>query len=137
MPFPNVPLKSGHHDRKLVWGDVYWFDFGRPHSNQFTMAGSHLCLIVSDMSTLVGKTVVVCPGSGAEHAWAGYVYHVEIKRVEFSKLEKDTIFKVDHLYNLDQSSLIDEHYIGTLPQHLMKRIYLQLLNALSVQRILR
>lgn len=136
MPFPNVPLEHGHYDRTLSWGDVYWFDFGRPNSNQFTMAGGHPCVIVSDIATLVGNTVVVCAGTGAEHAIPGYAYHIKIKRTEFRRLEKDTIFKVDHLYNLDRSSLIDEHYIDTLPLALMKRIYLQLLNSINVQRIL-
>ena len=136
MPFPNVPLRSGHHARTLEWGDVYWFDFGRPTSQQFTIAGARPCVIVSDVNTLVGQTVVVCPSTGAEHAIPGYDYHVEVKQVEFSHLDKDSVFKVDHLYNIDRSNLIDEHYIGTLPRQLMRRVYLQLLNALNVQQIL-
>lgn len=136
MPFPNVPLRRGHRNRTLAWGDVYWFDFGRPSSHQFPIAGARPCVIVSDVNTLVGQTVVVCPATGAEHAIPGYDYHVEVKKAEFSQLDKDSIFKVDHLYNIDRSDLIDEHYIGALPRPLMERIYLQLLNALNVQQLL-
>lgn len=137
MPFPNVPLSLGHQTRKFLWGDVYWFDFGRPNSNQFTMAGGHPCVIISDVNTLVGRTVVVCPGTGTEHAIPGYAYHVRIGKTEFSVLEKDTVFKVDHLYSIDNHGLNNERYIGTLPQALMRRIYLQLLNAINTQKILR
>jgi mRNA-degrading endonuclease toxin of MazEF toxin-antitoxin module len=136
MPFPNVPLDHGHHTRTLVWGDVYWFDFGHPRSNQYTIAGARPCVIVSDMDTLVGQTVIVCPATGVENAVPGYDYHVEVKKVEFNQLDKDSVFKVDHLYNIDRSNLIDEHHIGTLPRQLMRRIFLQLLNALNVERIL-
>ncbi len=136
MAFPNVPLNRGHYTRALMWGDLYWFDFGRPTSNQFTIAGARPCVIVCDVDTLIGRTVVVCPSTGAEHATPGYDYHVLVTKAEFNPLDKDSVFKVDHLYNIDRSNLIDEHYIGTLPQPLMKRIYLQLLNALNVQQIL-
>lgn len=136
MAFPNVPLNRGHCTRTLMWGDLYWFDFGRPISNQFTIAGPRPCVIVCDVDTLVGQTVIVCPATGAENAISGYDYHVEVKKAEFSQLDKDSVFKVDHLYNINRSNLIDEHYIGTLSQPLMKRIYLQLLNALNVRQIL-
>jgi len=135
MPFPNFPLARGHLTRTQMWGDVYWFDFGRPTSNQFTIAGGRPCVIVSDIDTLVGRTVVVCPTTGAEHATPGYGYHVLVTKAEFSPLDKDSVFKVDHLYNVDRDNLIDEHYIGTLPLSIMRRIYLQMLNALNVRQI--
>ena len=135
MPFPNFPLNRGHLTRTQTWGDVYWFDFGRPTSNQFTIAGARPCVIMSDLNTLVGQTVVVCPATGVEHAIPGYDYHVLVTRAEFSPLDKDSVFKVDHLYNIDQGNLIDEHYIGTLPLLIMKRIYLQMLDALNVRQV--
>ena len=135
MPFPNVPLDRGHHSRTLRWGDVYWFDFGRPTSNQYTIAGPRPCAIVSDLSTLVGRTVVVCPSTGAEHAIPGYAYHVEVKKSEFPQFDKDSVFKVDHLYNIGRDGLIDEHYMATLPLRLIRRMYSQLLNAVNVPRV--
>lgn len=135
MPFPDVSPHNGHVTRNLKWCDVYWFDFGRPTSNQFTIAGPRPSVILSDINTIVGQTVVLCPATGAEHAIPDYDYHVLVTKAEFNPLDKDSVFKVDHLYNVDRRLLIDEHYIGTLSILIMRRIYLQLLNALNVQRI--
>ena len=137
MPYPNVPRGQDHHSRQLKWGDAYWFDFGQPTSHQYTIAGPRPCVIVSDIDTLRGHTVVVCPSTGVENATPGYDYHVEIKKAEFNPLDKDSVFKVDHLYNIDQQELVDEHYMGTLADHLMKRVYIQMLNALNVSQVLQ
>lgn len=135
-PFPNFTISAGNYARSIVWGDVYWFHFGFAGSNQYTIAGPRPCVIVSDVDTLVGRTVVVCPITGAEHVISGYDYHVRIDKCEFNQLDKDSIVKVDHLYNIDRHNLIDEHYIGTLPLGIMNRIYLQMLHALNIQKIL-
>ncbi len=137
MPYPDVALRNGSNSRTLAWADVYWFDFGAPASNQYTIAGPRPCVIVSNLATLVGRTVVVCPSTGAEHAVPGYDYHVLVKKAEFAPLDKDSVFKADHLYNVGQTALIDEHYMGTLSQPLMKRLYSQLLNALNVPAFIK
>ena len=136
MPFPNCPINSGHLTHNLAWGDLYWFDFGKPQSNQYTIAKARPCVVLSDVNTLIGNTVVVCPSTGAEHAIPNYDYHVLVTRNEFILLEKDSVFKVDHLYSVDRNSLIDEHYIGALPLKIMKRLYYQLFNAINSQRVI-
>ena len=131
MPYPNYPVDSGSHTRKIAWGDVYWYHFGTPVSNQFTIGGARPCVVLSNVTTLVEGTVVVCPITGKEHERPGYSYHVPLLQSECSALEKDSLVEVDQVFCIHKEDLIDEHYIATLPKPLMKRIYFQLANAMN------
>jgi len=131
MPFPNVPLHQGTRNRSVHWADLYWFDFGAPASNQYTIAGPRPCLVLSNVATIHGSTLVVSPLTGAEHAIPTYSYHVLVTTSECPALDKDSVVKIDHLYNIHRADLIDQHYIATLPDTVMRRVYLQLANALN------
>jgi len=73
----------------------------------------------------------VSPLTGAEHAIPTYSYHVLVTTSECPALDKDSVVKIDHLYNIHRADLIDQHYIATLPDTVMRRVYLQLANALN------
>lgn len=87
--------------------------------------------MLSHVPTIHGHTLVVSPLTGCENAIPGYAYHVPISLAECPSLDKDSVVKVDHMYSIHRRDLIDQHYITTLPQTLMRRIYLQLANVLN------
>lgn len=131
MPYPNVSLSRGIRSRTVGWGDLYWFDFGTPASHQYTIAGPRPCVVLSNASTIHGRTLVVSPLTGSENAVPRYAYNVPIAKSECPALDKDSVVKIDHLYNINRDDLIDQHYIASLSPALMRKIYLQLANALN------
>lgn len=135
MPFPNHPLAQGHHTRAVSWGDVYWFDFGRPLSNQYTVAKARPALVLSDCRSVLRRTVTVAPLSGLEHRKPNYAFHVPVLVADYSALEKDPIVKIDQLYCINRDDLIDEHYITTFTPQTMRVIYAQLVRALYFQGV--
>lgn len=100
MPFPDHVLPSRMtFDRYPKWGDVYWFDFGRPKSNQATIAEPHMGVVVSNSDVILRGTVLIIPISGAEHRRNGYTIHIVVAKKECPRtLDKDSIVKVDQIY---------------------------------------
>jgi mRNA-degrading endonuclease toxin of MazEF toxin-antitoxin module len=133
MPFPNHPLGQGSHVRTVSWGDVYWFDFGRPVSNQYTVGGPRPALVLSDCQRVLRRTVTVTPISGLEHRKTRYAFHVPVLKRDYPALDKDSIVKIDQLYCINRDALIDEHYITTLSPQTLINIYAQLVRALYFQ----
>ena len=137
MPFPgSVDATRGRHERKIAWGDIYWFHFGTAGSHQYTFAGPHPCVVLSDVATVIPGTVVIAPLTSAHHGRSGYAYHVPVGKSDCVGLDNDSVVKADQLYCVDSADLIDEYYVGTLGAAVMKRIYLQLANALNFRRAL-
>jgi mRNA-degrading endonuclease toxin of MazEF toxin-antitoxin module len=135
MSFPNHPLHQGHRKRGVSWGDVYWFDFGRPLSNQYTVARARPVLVLSDCRRVLRRTVTVTPLSGSEHRKPNYAFHVSVLVVDYPALDKDSIVKIDQLYCINRDDLIDEHYITTFTPQTMRAIYAQLVRALYFQGV--
>lgn len=117
VTFGSEPEPTLRWFEDMVGGDVCWFDFGAPRSAQYTIAGARPCVLLSNVPTIVGRTLVVSPLTGREHAITGYPYHVV----------------VDHLYCIDRDALIDEHHIAVCSCSTMKRIMLQTVTALNVR----
>lgn len=135
MPFPNYPLHLGHHSREVSWGDVYWFDFGKPLSNQYTVAGARPALVLSDCRRVLRRTVTVTPLTGLEHRKPNYGFHVSVLVADYPALDKDSVVKIDQLYCINRDNLIDEHYITTFTSQIMRVIYAQLVRALYFQGV--
>ena len=135
MPFPNHPLHHGHHTRTVSWGDVYWFDFGRPLSNQYTVARARPALVLSDCRRVLRRTVTVTPLSGLEHRKPGYSFQVPVLAADYPALDKDSIVKIDQLYCVNRDDLIDEHYITTFTPRTMRVVYAQLVSVLYFQGV--
>ena len=133
MPYPNVSIQTGHHNRLVAWADVYWYDFSTPTSGQFTFAGPHPCLVLSDCTQVLPATVVVAPLSSIQHIRSQYIFHVPVTCNACPWLDNDSFIKIDQLYCIDRARLIDEHYIGTMPQHLMTTVYAALIRSLNFQ----
>lgn len=137
MPFPNYSLNRGRRTREVRWGDVYWYDFGNPISNQYTIGFPRPALVLSDCRRVLRRTVTVAPISGLEHRKPNYTFHVPIEVSDYPALEKDSIVKIDQLYCINRDDLIDEHYITTITPQTMRQIYAQLVLSLNFQNLPR
>ncbi len=138
MPFPtHIRLVDFTFERYPKWGDIYWYDFGAPRAQQHTMAEPHLAIIVSNTRVTLRGTVLIVPLSGAEHRKDGYDFHVLIKRSECSRLDKDSIAKVDQIYCVPTNRLPDQYYLTHLDKKTMARLYEPLLIVLGVPFLIR
>lgn len=135
MPYPNVPVDQGHHNRSVTWADVYWYNFGSATSRQYTLAEPHPCVVLSDCTQVLPGIVVVSPLSSIRHIRRQYIFHVPVPHNDCPWLDGDSFVKIDQLYCLDRARLIDEHYIGTMPQHLMIRVYAALIRSLNFEAV--
>lgn len=135
MPFPNYPLHRGQRTQTVSWGDVYWFDFGKPLSNQYTVAGARPLLVLSDCRRVLRRTVTGTPLTDLEHRKPNYGFHVPVLKADYPSLDKDSIVKIDQLYCINRDDLIDEHYITTFTPQTMRDIYAQLVRSLYFQGV--
>ncbi len=137
MPFPYHIRKEqfiyNHYPR---WGDIYWYDFGSARAGEHTMAYPHLALVVSDTKITLKGTVLVTPISGAEHRREGYGFHVLLKKADCSRLDKDSIVKIDQVYCVSTKGMPDQYFLTRLEKETMARIYEPLLKVLGVPYVL-
>ena len=61
VTFGSEPEPTLRWFEDMVGGDVCWFDFGAPRSAQYTIAGARPCVLLSNVPTIVGRTLVVSP----------------------------------------------------------------------------
>ena len=116
---------------KKQWGQIYWFDFGEASSGQRTFAEVHPALIISNPQRTLPGTVLITPFTGFEHKRPNYEFHVDIPKAECPELDKDSVFKIDQIFCVEDRLLPDQYYIGELPELLLRKVYSKLIKVLN------
>jgi mRNA-degrading endonuclease toxin of MazEF toxin-antitoxin module len=73
----------------IQWGDLYWFDFGKPASRQKSFALPHPAVVVNDTSLTLPGSVLLVPITDLTHKKPGYEFHVNMTRFDCPQLDSE------------------------------------------------
>jgi mRNA interferase MazF len=132
MPHPDLPPESLTFERTLLWGDVYWYNFGSVREDEHTIKEWRPVLILqNDVGNRFSLTTIVTPLTGAENVKRMLPTHYLVRKADYPALDKDSVVKLEQIFTIERASLADQFYLTHFNLRTMSEIYRRLMMSLN------
>jgi mRNA interferase MazF len=132
MSHPDLPPEALTFERTLLWGDVYWYNFGSVREDEHTIKEWRPVLILqNDVGNRCSPTTIVTPLTGVENIRRMLPTHYLVRKADYPALDKDSVVKLEQIFTIERASLADQFYLTHFSLRTMREIYRKLMISLN------